>query len=78
VKATEKADNGLSHNNREFCRCRFIVHTADVSATGSSMGFPGRYIGDAPMNCAPTGFTDFGRETKFSAIRGVRDIPSIS
>jgi hypothetical protein len=55
-----------------------IALTADVSAQGSPLPFPGRYIGDAPMNCAPTGFTDFGRETTFSAIRGVRDIPSIS
>src|SRR5229473_174120 len=42
--------------DRPCRRCRFIVRTADLSAWGGHRRAIGRYIGDAPINCAPTGY----------------------
>src|SRR6266849_2299281 len=44
----------FNDQNRSFRRCRFIVHIADVSAWGAHQRAIGRYIGGAPINCAPT------------------------
>jgi len=41
--------------HRPLRRRRIHARTADWSATGPSMRSPGRYIGGAPIHCAPTG-----------------------
>src|SRR5258708_35472076 len=37
-------------------RRRIDARSADLSANGPAMPSPGRYIGAAPINCAPTGY----------------------
>ena len=44
----------LSFQNRPLRRRRIHARTADVSANDPSMRSPGRHIGAAPVNCAPT------------------------
>ena len=46
----------FNDRNRPLRRRRIHARTADVSADGPLMRSPGRYIGDAPINCAPTVF----------------------
>src|SRR5258708_3169409 len=47
----------MNFNDQNWpCRRRRIhARSADVSADSPSMRSPGRYIGGAPINCAPTG-----------------------
>jgi hypothetical protein len=52
-----RADNEVSQAPAEIPRRRRIhARTADVSAWGAHRQAIGRYIGGAPINCAPTGF----------------------
>src|SRR6266446_278820 len=44
----------LSFQNRPCRRRRIHARSADVSANDPSMRSPGRHIGAAPINCAPT------------------------
>ena len=40
TQALVGADDDFSHNTRDFRRCRFIVHIADLSALGSLHDIP--------------------------------------
>src|SRR5260370_10493315 len=45
----------FNDQDRPWRRRRIHARSADVSANGPSMCSPGRYIGAAPINWAPTG-----------------------
>jgi hypothetical protein len=47
----------FNDQHRPLRRRCIHARTADVSASGTSMRSPGRYIGGAPINCAPTGYS---------------------